>query len=74
MQLLYINAPEVEKLMRIIDAYDRCFPVVYVPQAFYDTETEIHYNYNPNGIVGIADYFEDNYIGKQKEDNVHPHG
>ena len=62
---LYEADNDFAMLMRSISplAY---VPEADVPQAFYDLETEIRNNYNNNGIDAVLDYFEDNYIGRQR--------
>ena len=62
---LYEDDDDFALLMRSISAL-AFVPEVDVPQAFYDLEQEIRNNYNNNGIDVVLDYFEDNYIGRQR--------
>ena len=62
---MYENDSNFSLIMRMMAAV-AFVPVADVPQAFYDVEAEIRNNYNNNGIDVILDYFEDNYIGRQR--------
>ena len=62
-QFWILNDPKISKLMRLIVAM-AFVPVDFVPQTFYDLETEICNNWNRNVIDGIVDYVDDNYIGE----------
>ncbi len=62
---LYEIDDEFSLLMRMIAAL-AFVPEVDAPQAFYDLETEIRNRYNNNGVDVVLDYFEDNYIGRQR--------
>ena len=62
---LYENDANFSLLMRMIAAV-AFVPVDDVPEAFYDIEREIRDTYDINGVDVILDYFEDNYIGRQR--------
>ena len=65
LQPLYRNDPDFAKFMRMTVAL-AFVPAVDVPQAFDDIEYQIRNNYNQNGIDIVLDYFEDNYIRRQR--------
>lgn len=63
--VLYETDDEFATLMRMIAALS-FVPEADVPNAFYDVENAIRNNYNDMRIDNVLDYFEDNYIGRQR--------